>query len=146
MARAVHRVSVVVMPEGVEEVCDGEGLLAGLRGVGLAGAGRVVAGEGVRFYSSGLGGFRVDCPVDGRVVTAGFVRALEGWRRGGERGMGCGGCGGWHGLEELRFRPECGFARTAVVLPDVEDAVLTEEGWAVVRRVWGGWRVVVQRG
>jgi len=79
---------------------------------------RTLLFEGEQFVSSGQGGFRVACPVDDRNATAGFVPALEAWRRGGARNLAC-ACGASHDLTSLIFRPVCGFAKQWLEFSDV---------------------------
>jgi hypothetical protein len=127
-----HRLDLLVLP------ASPAGELGPLRdwAAALAGAAALPAGAvawaweepgGPRFWSSGLGGFRVFCPVvpDGAPITAAFVPALEAWRHGGRDALGpCPRCGGLHPLDALRFAPEAGFAPAAVRLVDVARAWL----------------------
>lgn len=98
-----------------------------------------------RFFANGQGGFGVRCPEGGASVADRFVTALEAWRRGGERALGC-ACGQVHDLAALDYAPPAAFASTAIELADVGSAELAEPAAAALGAFWPGFRVVGSRG
>ncbi len=98
-----------------------------------------------RFFANGQGGFRVACPVAGSDLTGRFPAALEAWRGGGPRRIGC-ECGREHELDTLRYRPAAAFASAAVECVDPPDAELPEAVAAAVAACWPGLRQVLRRG
>lgn len=80
-------------------------------------------------YTRQQGGFSAKCPLDGRIVTAPFVRAHAAWRDGhGPRAVDC-PCGARHDLAALRFVAPGGsghvaaaYARFAVIHLDAPSA------------------------
>lgn len=163
MATASRRLALLLLPgEPEAPVALVEAGLAALRNDGWGEAGpralveggclppavEVVASGAVGFLSSGLGGFRVRCPVDGRAVVAPFNAALTRWRGGGERSLAC-PCGRLHDLVALDFAPPAAFARAAIRLGEVASVELAAGAEAVLGRQWGahgGLRAVLRRG
>ncbi len=162
MPPAAHRVSLLLLPADL----DAPGsvvvaALAALRDAGFVGPGgapgacplvvgafasaRAEVFDGVRFASSGQGGFAARCPVDGTNVVAAFNGALPAWRAGGPRVLAC-GCGREHDLADLRYLPAAGFARGWIALVDVGGLDLTPEAHAALTTHLPGVRIVVRRG
>ena len=144
--RAASRLSVIVLspggppPEVVLERLGEQPLFDG--GERLC---RAEISPRGRFFSSGQGGFRVSCPVDGRVITSAFVPALEGWRRGGCREIQC-PCGLRHDLDALDYTPPAGFAAAWIEARDVGSVELSAPAAAILREMWPDCRLVGQRG
>ena len=155
MARPVHRLNLRLLPP--DESQGLESAVARLEVAGFtADGGRpmidggwegwsAVEQERPVFLSSGIGGFRVFCPVCGASVGAGFVGVLGGWRAGGSRELVC-GCGQRSDLAALRYLPEAGFARSWLELRDVQGTELRPEAMNLLTAVWGGLRVLAHRG
>lgn len=99
----------------------------------------------VAFYANQIGGFRVLCPEVGGNLVPLFVAAMGTWRAGGDRGLACPHCGQVHDLAALRFAPEAGFARGAVVLAGVRRAEVSAEVAAELDAVTGPSRRVLRR-
>ncbi len=166
MARALHRVAVLVLPSDPErpaadlarlwERLVAQGFVAGSGAAGVPGARALVeggfarawldVGEEVRFASNKLGGFRVACPSAGGNVVASFNTAFSAWRTGGARALDCPACGERHDLMALDYAPEAGFARGWLTIEDVEGLVLAPDAQAVAEQVLGGVRIVLRRG
>lgn len=151
MARAVHRLNLILLPPGIEDRPPTAPLLEAARAADPdLPAPRADQGP-VRFYAPGA--FRVACPDRPDLnVTAAFVPALTRWRalqgagqdRPGDRALDC-LCGARHPLEALSYAPPCAFAATAVVLPD-RDPDPGPAVEAAARAAWGGLRTLLQRG
>lgn len=149
-----HRLDLIVVPRDVDTVPDAE-IDARLLDVIRRRAEEVVRGGfltarierpgRVILYANGQGGFRVRCPVGSDVVTDAFARALTAWRVGGSRAMRCPACDATHPLEELGYEPPAAYASFALVLADVEDGALTEEGKRLLEDALGPVRVVARR-
>lgn len=99
----------------------------------------------VQFASSGQGGFRVSCPVNGSNQVQAFNRALEAWRDGGPRTVPF-PCGHTHDLVDLHYDPDAGFARGWLALIDVQSVELVADALEDVERWMEGVRIVVRRG
>lgn len=97
------------------------------------------------FLSNRVGGFRVACPVDGRVVVPDFNRAMERWRAGGPRRLAC-PCGADHDLDALRFAPEAGFARGWLVIEEVDGVEIDPAALSAAREAFGDVRILLIRG
>ena len=89
------------------------------------------------FYANQIGGFRVFCPRVGENLVPGFLAAMRSWRQGKERSLSCPHCGETHDLAALRFAPQAGFARGAVVLAGVQQASVRPEVAAELDTVTG---------
>jgi hypothetical protein len=163
MALARHRLGLLLLPVDPElprerleqawEVLAAEGWREGSRPgslPALSSGGFLRAWldveDDVRFVANRLGGFRVRCPATGANLVPQFPRALEAWRSGGPRALGCTACVGTHALEALLYAPEAGFARGWIALEEVEDASPSEALLARLAALWGGVRVVARRG
>ena len=144
------RLDLVLLPEGPDTLIDGAAVWQRLVVGGVVhedgragpGAPRLVEGGFVRawlehddrgrFYGNQVGGFRVWCPGCRAPLAREFGAALEAWRAGGERSLGCLACGLDSDLAALAFAPAAGFGRVALRLADVGRAMLTEEGLVLV--------------
>jgi hypothetical protein len=100
---------------------------------------------GLTLYKNEYGGFRVDCPACGGLLSGPFGLAMEAWRRGGPRSLVCPGCGGEAGLEALCFRPEAAFAMGALVFSDVGGIELSAEALEGGRALFGPCRSLLRR-
>ena len=161
MPPAAHRLSLHLLPADPEApvgavralfaTLQAEGWLAderpGPRALVAGGflRARLETFDTVRFVSNWQGGFHVRCPVDARDVVGGFGRALEAWRAGGPRALGC-DCGAVHPLEALVYAPDAGFARGWITLADIADVRLDPVALARARAVVGEVRIVLRRG
>lgn len=97
------------------------------------------------FLANRQGGFRVFCPETGDNLVPTFVPALGAWRAGGPRRLTC-ACGATHDLAALCYRPEAGFARVWIEIPDVGAAELSPAADRLAKELLGEVRIVLRRG
>jgi hypothetical protein len=165
MARAVHRLALLVLPGDpdldparidalIERWVEEERLKVASHAWEPGSAPLVEGGfrrarverfDRVRFVSSGLGGFRVTCPDGGGSVVEAFDRAHSTWVRGGPRTLTC-RCGREHDLAALGFAPEAGFARAWIALQEVEGLDLAAEARRGAEQILGTVHLVARRG
>lgn len=100
----------------------------------------------VTLYSNRQGGFSAHCPVDGAVITAGFVAAVTEARVTGDWSISCPGCGGRHALSDIVGRPRFALGRSALVTAASEQASLTSDAHRWATEQLGRIEVVVRRG
>ena len=80
--------------------------------------------DGLRWYHSGAGGTRVQCPSHAVNVVAKFNEAMRTLKAGGEASVQCPECGETFDLNALHFRPEAAVGYAAIVFRDVASAQL----------------------
>ena len=149
-----HRLDLVLVFDDAEDVARGWRLLVDECVIDADGAASrhavaLIRGGFVRALSlereSGVwgnqaGGFRALCPVTGAIVTAAATRAFT--LR--VREIGCPSCGECHLVRALTYRPPVGFGPAALVLCDVADGSLTEQGTVWMKRI-GRYQTVYRR-
>jgi len=98
-----------------------------------------------RLYANHQGGYRVSCPFCTANIARGFSSAVEKWRRGEERNMLCHQCNESFSLENAIGRPSFAFASAAIVLSDVQRAVLGEDWVERCDALLGEYRIIYRR-
>jgi hypothetical protein len=106
----------VLLEDGAPGHAAGAWIADGFAGV------RVERPDRARFYHSGLGGLRVQCPQTNHAIIQPFVAAIGSWRAGGDGVFSCQECQQTHALSDLNYRPNAAFGERAIAFLDVQCA------------------------